>query len=458
MARIDLGVEPAHMPDFFSIFMNGSMENANMKGLLQMADLTPKSIWRQARENGDWMGFEANSVGLMEFRNRPSQQSITCTAHITQAAMDLVRESLPWQTMSCFCDSSPNWSRVPATSIQSVAVYTLCTHTRADTATAQNLGSGCVVQDTSQLMGHGPLLVKALIDFAKARAAGKAAGVEPANIGHGISMVFGLLIVIVLASICQHQFLFRSMMTGVLARTALTGPVPLHRWFHVAWTALIQTTVCLIILLVELGPSALAGFALFLLIIPLQERIIAHRFSLWQAGMKWMDKRAERVLEVGDPAFAERKLFFHPALSSPSEYISDPGAVYRHLYFMPIHCALPFFIIRVGERSLLSLARALVKDSRMVILDEATYVNSIALNTQFKDRTLICIAYRLRTIILYDRILVGACTVLDAGKKAEFDTPLNLFNRNESLFRSLCDKSNITSGDIEKAIISDDVE
>ncbi|KAJ7865930.1 hypothetical protein B0H13DRAFT_2352741 [Mycena leptocephala] len=60
-----------------------------------------------------------------------------------------------------------------------------------------------VLQDTSQLMG--PLPVKALINFAKARAAAKAADVVPANIGHGIGMAFGLLIVIVLASICQHQ-------------------------------------------------------------------------------------------------------------------------------------------------------------------------------------------------------------------------------------------------------------
>ncbi|KAJ7852235.1 ABC protein [Mycena leptocephala] len=185
-----------------------------------------------------------------------------------------------------------------------------------------------VVQDTSQLMG--PLLVKALINFAKARAAAKAAGVEPANIGHGIGMAFGLLIVIVLASICQHQFFFRSMITGVLARTALTGALyrravhltPAARlrlpnsavlnhvstdvsrvdacaqWFHAAWTAPIQTTVCLIILLVELGPSALAGFALFLLIIPLQERIMAQQFSLRKASMKWTDERAGRVLEV----------------------------------------------------------------------------------------------------------------------------------------------------------------
>ncbi|KAJ7891133.1 ABC protein [Mycena leptocephala] len=180
------------------------------------------------------------------------------------------------------------------------------------------------------LSAHGPLLVKALINFAKARAAAKAAGVEPVNIGHGIGMAFGLLIVIVLASICQHQFFFRSMITGVLARTALTGALyrravhltPAARlrlpnsavlnhvstdvsrvdacaqWFHAAWTAPIQTTVCLIILLVELGPSALAGFALFLLIIPLQERIMAQQFSLRKASMKWTDERAGRVLEV----------------------------------------------------------------------------------------------------------------------------------------------------------------
>ncbi|KAJ7878251.1 hypothetical protein B0H13DRAFT_2545704 [Mycena leptocephala] len=98
----------------------------------------------------------------------------------------------------------------------------------------------------------GPLLVKALINFAKACAAAKAAGVEPANIGHGIGMAFGLLIVIVLASICQHQ----------------------------------------------LGPSALAGFSLFLLIIPLQECIMVHQFALRQGSMKWTDERAGRVLEV----------------------------------------------------------------------------------------------------------------------------------------------------------------
>ncbi|KAJ7717861.1 ABC protein [Mycena metata] len=189
-------------------------------------------------------------------------------------------------------------------------------------------GAFKVVSDTSQLMG--PILVKSLINFAKARTAAKALGETPANIGNGIGMAIGLLCVIVVASICQHQFFFRSMTTGVLARTALTGAIyerALHltpaarlrlsnsavlnhvstdvsrvdacaQWFHAAWTAPIQTTVCLIILLVELGPSALAGFALFLIIIPLQERIMARQFILRRDSMRWTDDRAKKVLEV----------------------------------------------------------------------------------------------------------------------------------------------------------------
>ncbi|KAL1739858.1 putative YOR1-ABC transporter, partial [Schizophyllum fasciatum] len=110
--------------------------------------------------------------------------------------------------------------------------------------------------------------------------------------------------------------------------------------------------------------------------------------------------------------------------------------------------------LSVGQRSLLSLARALVKDSRVVIMDEATasvdFVTDSkiqkTIQTQFADRTLLCIAHRLRTIISYDRILV-----MDSGNIKEFDTPINLFHRHDSLFRSLCHQSNITAADIEQS-------
>ncbi|THH30017.1 hypothetical protein EUX98_g4182 [Antrodiella citrinella] len=110
--------------------------------------------------------------------------------------------------------------------------------------------------------------------------------------------------------------------------------------------------------------------------------------------------------------------------------------------------------LSVGQRSLVSLARALVIDTKVLILDEATasvdyetdkkIQDTIA--TEFRDRTILCIAHRLRTIIGYDRICV-----MDAGTIAEFDTPANLFNVSGSIFRSMCDRSSISLDDIEWA-------
>lgn len=66
---------------------------------------------------------------------------------------------------------------------------------------------------------------------------------------------------------------------------------------------------------------------------------------------------------------------------------------------------------------------------------------------EFKDRTILCIAHRLRTIISYDRICV-----LDAGQIAEYDTPTNLFNKVNGIFRGMCERSSITLEDIQLAI------
>ena len=43
----------------------------------------------------------------------------------------------------------------------------------------------------------------------------------------------------------------------------------------------------------------------------------------------------------------------------------------------------------------------------------------------------------------YDRVLV-----MDAGRVAEFDTPLALFDRADSLFRALCNEANLARADI----------
>ncbi|RXK34944.1 hypothetical protein M231_07815 [Tremella mesenterica] len=67
------------------------------------------------------------------------------------------------------------------------------------------------------------------------------------------------------------------------------------------------------------------------------------------------------------------------------------------------------------------------------------------IQTEFSDITLISIAHRLQTVAYYDRILV-----MDAGQVAEYDTPLALFDEPGSVFRSLCEKKNLTRDSLQK--------
>ncbi|KAJ7221015.1 ABC protein [Mycena haematopus] len=188
-------------------------------------------------------------------------------------------------------------------------------------------GASKVLGDTAQLMG--PILVKAIINFAKARAAAKEEGLEPTSINRGIGMALGLLCIVIMASVFQHQFFWRSMTTGVLARAALTASIykrgigltgkarttltnsdilnhvstdvsrldACAQWFHAAWTAPIQG-VFFKGQAFLLGPSALAGFSLFLVIIPITERIMAHQYKTRGVSMKFTDRRAKVLLEV----------------------------------------------------------------------------------------------------------------------------------------------------------------
>lgn len=91
----------------------------------------------------------------------------------------------------------------------------------------------------------------------------------------------------------------------------------------------------------------------------------------------------------------------------------------------------------VGQRQLLSLARALLRRSKVLVLDEATAAVDVGTDSliqktireEFKSCTMLIIAHRLNTIIDSDRIMV-----LDAGQLVEIDTPLNLLSKDDSVF------------------------
>jgi hypothetical protein len=67
---------------------------------------------------------------------------------------------------------------------------------------------------------------------------------------------------------------------------------------HMGWTAPIQLIICLAILMVNLGPSALAGFAIFVFVIPIQTRLVRLPLFFRQKTMIFTDKRAKLLQEL----------------------------------------------------------------------------------------------------------------------------------------------------------------
>ncbi|KAG6000046.1 hypothetical protein E4U43_001725 [Claviceps pusilla] len=93
-----------------------------------------------------------------------------------------------------------------------------------------------------------------------------------------------------------------------------------------------------------------------------------------------------------------------------------------------------------GQRQLVSLARAMLTPSNILVLDEATAAVDVETDAMlqetlrsplFASRTIITVAHRLNTILDSDRVVV-----LDQGEVVEFDTPRALYKK-QGVFHGL---------------------
>ncbi|KAI0199662.1 metal resistance protein YCF1 [Astrocystis sublimbata] len=102
--------------------------------------------------------------------------------------------------------------------------------------------------------------------------------------------------------------------------------------------------------------------------------------------------------------------------------------------------------LSAGQRQLISLARAMLTPSNILVLDEATAAVDVETDAMlqttlrsdiFSHRTIITVAHRINTIMDSDRVVV-----LNKGEVAEFDTPQALIKK-KGLFYSLVKQSGL---------------
>ncbi|KAL7286833.1 hypothetical protein TKK_0018975 [Trichogramma kaykai] len=96
--------------------------------------------------------------------------------------------------------------------------------------------------------------------------------------------------------------------------------------------------------------------------------------------------------------------------------------------------------LSVGQRQLICLARALLRKTKVLVLDEATAAVDLetddliqtTIRQEFKECTVLTIAHRLNTILDSDRVIV-----LDKGSIVEYDSPNTLLQKPDSSFYSM---------------------
>ena len=205
------------------------------------------------------------------------------------------------------------------------------------------------------------------------------------------------------------------------------------------------------------GKSSLIN-GLFRMIEPSQGTVTIDGFDICKMGLH--DLRQKLNIVPQDPVMYSGTLRqnMDPTNSLDDEKIiasiSDSGLLsYFENFASQSDSILDFPIaengsnLSLGEKQIVCLVRAMLKHSKIVVFDEATSAIDTATDRIIQKTlrkicaksTVLTIAHRINTIIDYDRILV-----LEKGAVREFDTPKVLFNRKDSIFRTMCLESELT--------------